>query len=214
MGRSGTPERLLDTTKLQQFHQPYSWSAEGNLLLFVEGSAEPALSLLPMSAESAKPVVWQSSSAESEFGLHSGRFSPDGRFVAYVANESGRHEIYISELDLDSEVRPRQKVSRAGGWEPVWSPDGRELFYRNVDGSALMVVTVEAEREVEIGEPEKLLDTPQMPLPFWYGSYLYDVAPDGRFLMVHETEERGAPMNLVVVLNWLKELERLVPTEN
>ena len=209
---SGTPERLLDTSKLQQFLQPYSWSPEGELLLFVEASAEPNLSMLPMSSPGSTPILWRSASAE--FALHSPRFSPDGRLVAYVSNESGRHEIYVSEFELGSDVRPRQKVSQSGGWEPVWSRDGRELYYRNADGNALLAVSVETERELKIGAPKKLFDTTQMPTPFWYGSFLYDVAPDGRFLMLHENEKRDQPMNLVVVLNWFLELERRVPTDN
>ncbi len=115
----------------------------------MEASAEPDLSLLPMNSASAESVVWQSSS--TEFDLNSARFSPDGRSVAYASGESGRNEIYIGELELDSDVRPRQQVSQSGGWEPVWSPDGRELYYRNMDGSALMVVSVQTEREGEIG---------------------------------------------------------------
>ena len=63
-------------------------------------------------------------------------------------------------------------MSQSGGWEPVWSRDGKELYYRNLEGSELMVVAVQAAPALEIGEPERLLDTPRMPPPVWYGALL------------------------------------------
>lgn len=105
------------------------------------------------------------------------------------------------------------KVSRAGGWEPVWSPDGRELFYRNLSGDQLLSVNIQTEPDVEIGEEKTVLDGLEMPAPGWLGGFIsYDVAPEGdKFLMILE-EERPETMTLVVVQNWLEELKQLVPT--
>ena len=143
------------------------------------------------------------------------RFSPDGRFLAYVSRESGQEEIFVTEFTLDgAEARAKRKVSRAGGWEPVWSRDGKELYYRNYDGTQLMVVSVDSETELQIGAPRKLFDDLNMPPPLFYSSRNYDVAADGRFLMISEDESRDSPMKLVVVLNWLQEVERLMTSEN
>ena len=90
----------------------------------------------------------------------------------------------------------------------------QELYYRNYEGTQLMVVTVDTETELRIGQPRKLFDEPNMPPPLSYPDGHYDVAPDGRFLMISEDESRNSPMKLVVVLNWLQELDRLMNNEN
>ncbi len=99
-------------------------------------------------------------------------------------------------------------ISTGGGFEPVWSRNGKELFYRN--GGKMMVVPVQTEPTFKAEKPELLFE----------GSYLYsitnlttnyDVTPDGqRFVMIKE--EQTAPEQIHVVLNWFEELKRLVPT--
>jgi hypothetical protein len=93
----------------------------------------------------------------------------------------------------------------------VWSPDGRELFYRSRDGKRLLSVSIRTEPELEVGAERVLLEGLRMPAPIWIGDGpSYDVSPDGeRFVMVLETETPET-MKVVVVLNWLEELERLV----
>lgn len=106
-------------------------------------------------------------------------FSPDGRYIAYSSNESGRPEIYVQALLGFSD---RQQVSTTGGSEPVWAHDGRELFYRS--DNAMMVVSVDSRSTFSAGPPRVL----------FRGSYFagdgltnYDVTPDGRrFLMLRE----------------------------
>ena len=207
-GRS-TPEPLFEADIIQT---PSSWSPDGKFLAFVDltaGEERSDVLLLPMGSPGGEPQ----SLFSSESSAHSPRFSPNGRFIAYVSDESGRPEIYVAEFAPDgAQIKRTEKVSQSGGWEPVWSRDGRELYFRNLEGSELLFVDVQAGTALAFGEPKKLLDTPRLPPPIWWGAFYYDVAPDGRFLMVLESEERNSPMNLVVVLNWFEELERLVPT--
>ena len=109
----------------------------------------------------------------------------------------------------------RQQVSRDGGWEPVWSRDGREIFYHDLDGRHMMAVSVAGESGLPVGEPRVLFEEPDTAPPdFVFNAASYDVAPDGRFLMISQTEASQTPMKLVVVQNWFQELERLVPTPN
>ena len=103
---------------------------------------------------------------------------------------------------------PKIKISTEGGYEPKWSRDGKELFYRNAVGDRVTAATIETEPEFRVIGYEELFE----------GKYLtgesnhYDVAPDGRFLMIQESEESTPPC-IHVVLNWFEELKRLVPVE-
>ena len=83
-----------------------------------------AIWVLPMDSPGMDPQPF----LVTENKTHSPAFSPNGRFLAYVSNESGQEEVFVTEFTLDgAETRAKQRVSRAGGWEPVWSRDGKEL---------------------------------------------------------------------------------------
>jgi Tol biopolymer transport system component len=97
-------------------------------------------------------------------------------------------------------------VSIEGGLSPIWSPDGRELYFRN--GSKLMAASATYEPTIRFGQPVELFDGPYN--PDFMGHQRYDVTPDGeRFLMVENSDD----FRIVIVQNWLAELERLVPTD-
>jgi serine/threonine-protein kinase len=127
-------------------------------------------------------------------------FSTDGRYIAYVSDESGQYEVY---------VRPyppglgKWQVSTHGGEEGIWSRDGRELFYRN--GNTWMAVPVRLQPEFEAGTPQQLFEGPYVNV----GGLSYDVTPDGqRFLVLEPDEPAAAPVtHLNVVLNWFEEVK-------
>ena len=143
---------------------------------------------------------------ETPFGEGAPTFSPDGRWVAYVSNESGRNEIHVRPFPGPGE---RLTVSVEGGNEPVWSRDGRELFYRS--GDAMMAVDVSTGPALNTGKPRRLFEKPyERTLALWPN---YDVSADGRrFLMVKTIGQEAAPAQINVVLNWTEELTRRVPT--
>ena len=108
------------------------------------------------------------------------------------------------------ELGGRRQISIDGGWDPRWSADGSELFYRRVDDGAMMVVSVTVDPTFEPGTPEVLFEGPYVSAP---GGY--DVAADGRFLMITlpgDPTGGGAGPKLNIVLNWFEELKRRVPT--
>ena len=145
-------------------------------------------------------ISWMATDANE----HSPRFSPDGRLLAYVSDESGREEIYVQAFPGPSERIP---VSIDGGREPLWSADGRELFFRYEN--RVMAVAVTADPAFTVGKPQQLFEGPYA--RGQGGGHWYDVAPDGqRFVMVRTDHP---PLQLRVVVNWLEELERLVPTK-
>jgi Tol biopolymer transport system component len=136
---------------------------------------------------------------------HSPYFSPDGRWLAYVSDESGRCEVYV-------ESYPRREgrwiISAGGGKEPVWSTDGSELFYRNVD--AMMVVSIESEPAFSASAPRVLFERKMK--SGVYDTVSYDVAVDGsEFLMIERNLEL-APDRINVVLHWDQELRRNLST--
>jgi len=136
--------------------------------------------------------------------------SPDGHYLAYESDSSGRFEIYVRPFPaVDT---GQWQVSTAGGVQPLWSSDGRELFYLAPDSSMMSVAVTTGNGSWSAGPPAKLFS----------GNYFngglnvtrqYDVTKDGRrFLMIKE-DESATPQNLVLVQNWQEELKRLVPAK-
>jgi Tol biopolymer transport system component len=126
-------------------------------------------------------------------------FSPDGRWIAYDSNESGRSEIYVQNYPGGGKRLP---VSTGGGTMPRWSRDGKELFY--IAGDAMMMVAVPPDG-FPASAPRKLFDC---------SSYLrdsYDVSPDGKHFLMIRRDPVSTPHQLNVILNWSDELDRLVP---
>jgi serine/threonine-protein kinase len=146
---------------------------------------------------------------ETPFDEHTGMLSPDDRWLAYVSNESGREEIYVRPFPGPG---GKLQISTEGGTEPMWSRDGSELFYRN--GNKMMAVAISTEPELAPGQPTLLFQREyETGLSAEFPGSNYDVTPDGRFVMIRIDESSGS-RQIHVVLNWLEELKRLVPTEN
>jgi hypothetical protein len=142
----------------------------------------------------------------SRFRERAAVFSPDGSCIAYVSDESGREEVYLSQFPA---LTDREQVSTNGGVDPVWSRNGKELFFRS--GNSMMVVAVTSE-PFSVGRPEFLMKA-DFAARGNSGLAGYDVDGDGqRFIMVRaRAGERGANVN--IVLNWIEELRALAQSE-
>ena len=130
----------------------------------------------------------------------SGRFSPDGRWMAYVSDETGSFQVYVVPYPGPG---PKVAVSIEGGLEPIWSTDGRELFFRR--GGRVLAAAMTFTPTLAAGHPVELFDGPYT-LDLM-GHQRWDVAPSGKFLMVENSDD----FRIVLVQNWLQELNRLVP---
>jgi serine/threonine-protein kinase len=195
------PEELLYSTPYDK--QPSDVSPDGKALVFHETHPDTRNDIWLLSFEGdrePRPLV------RTPFTEGMATFSPDGRRLAYVSNESGRCEVYAQAFPGPG---GKERISIDGATaSPVWSQDGKELFYLN--GPKMMAVSIDRERGLMAGSPRVLFE----------GQYesereldpTFDVAPDGRFLMVKVPPEL-APRQINVVLNWSEELKRLVPTE-
>jgi Tol biopolymer transport system component len=189
---AGSPaERLLERAG-SQF--PTSWSSDGQLLIFNDGAPNAYdIWMLPLHGQ-PRPVL---ATPASEFG---GQLSPDGRWLAYHSNESGRLEVYVRPFPRVSEGK--WTISTAGGQRPLWSSDGTELFY--AADSAIMRVAVDARGSRFAAAPPELLFTG----PFDPSYTSYALSKDGAGFVMVEVDPNARPTQLNVVLNWAEEVKR------
>jgi Tol biopolymer transport system component len=173
---------------------PKSWSPDGRFLMYAQLNPGTAADLLaiPMDGERKPFVIVQSPANEDQ-----GQFSPDGHWVAYTSNESGLSEIYVIPFP-PSASGGRWLVSKGGGVMPRWRRDGKELFYISPD-SQMMAVDVTIRPVFESGNPHPLFQTNIVDTGIRTGPTSWDIAPDGRFLIISET---STDASITVVLNW------------
>jgi serine/threonine protein kinase/Tol biopolymer transport system component len=197
---SGGLERL---TTNEYIHAPLSWSPDGQLLAFIEVNLTTGLDIwvLRLSDRKAQPFL------RTPFNEGAPRFSPDGHWLAYISDESGRYEIYVQPYPGPG---GKWQISTDGGMDPVWNPNGKELFYRS--GDKMMAVDIVTQPSFAAGKPRVLFEGQYEPAPFPIANY--DVSPDGqRFLMLKPSgSAEAAPTQINIVLNWFEELKQKVPT--
>jgi Tol biopolymer transport system component len=192
-----------------------SWSADGRFLLYnnVDPQTNGDLWVVPMAGERTPSVF-----LKTPFREVYGEFSPDGRWVAYHSNESGRNEVYVRRFvppvdqpsaagtEPSARLQPdptggQWQVSTAGGIMPVWRPDGKELYYLNPAGAMMAAPIAVTGSTLEPGAPIVLFPTRIVSggVDAQLGRQ-YDIAPDGRFLINAELDSADAPITLIQ--NW------------
>jgi serine/threonine protein kinase len=191
---------------------PRSWSNDGKTLIYVENitGTNSDIDAISIEGDHAKKQLLHEKHMETE-----PRISPDGRWMAYSCDESGQFQIYVRPYP---EVNSgKWQVSTDGGVTPLWSPDGRELFYRS--GNEFMAIRVNT-------EPSFSFETPNL---LFQGNYVipgvvflsnWDISPDGkRFLMIKPATAAGSettsmgPRKINIVINWFEELKQRVPVK-
>src|SRR5262245_23077425 len=193
----GGTESLVFAPKVDNTY-PTSWSPDRRTLLFTDDNPTTGMDLwaLPVGGVPRKLLA-------SRFNEQWARFSKDGRFITYASDESGTEEIYVADYP---DMANRVVVSTGGGNWPVWSPDSREVFYRR--GNDVMAAPVETVPALRAGAPHRLFTGPYAGVD---GDRKFDVAPDGRFLMIERINE-SISRQLIVVQNWLVGLNQRVPS--
>ena len=157
------------------------------------GASTP-LWILPLAGNRTPQAV-----TEQAFLRTMARFSPDGRWVTYASNESGRFEVYLQNYPA---FTGKWQISTASGAQPLWRADGKALFYLGRNGK-LMIVPLTLGATAEVGSPVALFDVRveggvQMN-GIWHQ---YDVAADGQRFLVNAVVQDAAPASFTVVLNW------------
>jgi hypothetical protein len=179
-------------------YYPTSWSPDGRELLFeVDDVVSSDVAVIAPHAGEARLLL------SGPFNERDAQFSPDGRYVAYRSDESGRAEVYVASYPS---LEGRTAISTDGGTVPRWSRDGRELFFRQ--GDAIMAANVDTRGGFRSERPRRL----------FAGSYdgegrhgAYDVSPDGRRFVLVKDDEASSLRELSVVQGWFEELRRLAP---
>ncbi|MDP3719875.1 MAG: protein kinase [Acidobacteriota bacterium] len=182
---------------------PTAWSADGKALLSFRNTpaGDRELWVSPIGELSKERFVLRTRSA-----IESARVSHNGRWIAYLSNESGRLEVYVQPFDGGGS---KWQISTEGGMEPLWSGRDDELFYRN--GAKMMAVNVRTALAFSADTPRVLFDKPFFGPTIPTGTS--GVSPDGqRFLMLEPVEAQKPVTEIHIVLNWAEELKRLLPT--
>ena len=190
---SGGEERVSQSEYRQV---PVDWSKDGRLILYYEEVPDTGQDLWTLEVTpdgkpqpGAKPRPY----IRAPFNQTLGRFSPDTRWVAYQSDESGRWEVYVQSFP---ETHEKVRISTAGGRNPVWGPEGRELFYVSLDGKLMAVAMKLGRGSVEPSLPHELFALPNG----LTGLGPFEVAADGQRFLVQVTTDKIEPLTAIV--NW------------
>jgi Tol biopolymer transport system component len=192
-----------------------SWSRDGKWLAYVTvNGAKSQLWVRPM-AEHGEPRLFLETTSQ----LADGYFSPDGKWIAYASDESGAFEVYVRPFPGPG---TEHRISTGGGVNPVWNPNGRELFYLERHAARegeknfvnMMAVDIDTNGPFHAGIPHKLFGFPEGQSVSTLPVRSYDVYPDGqRFLAEPSEFDPGPPVaRLHVVANWFEDLRRRAPS--
>jgi eukaryotic-like serine/threonine-protein kinase len=173
----------------------WDWSRDGKYILFGKGNELWYLSWPQRVPKALLQAKWT---------VRNAQFSPDGRWIAYTSNESGRMEIYVSPFPSGN---GKWQVSGAGGQEPRWRQDGKELFYLSAEGK-MMAVALTAGATFEAGSAVTLFQTHRRQRVSTQDVFSYDVSGDGqRFLIITKVDEANAAP-LSILLNWVSMMDK------
>ncbi len=194
----GDPELLLDSEHPQV---PSSWSPDGQILVFTEFNPKTGrdIWLLPFSDRKPYPFL------QSMYNEWGGTISPDGLRLAYTSDESGPNQVYVTSFLRSGTKR---QISTADGMEPVWAPDGHELFYRCWKGLTGSMIQFSPQFTLE---PLSLLLETRFDLAQMPNFRNYDISTDGqRFIII--LDERQSDLHINVDINWFQTLQHLAET--
>ena len=175
---------------------PNDWSRDGRFIVYDDHhpTQKQDLYVLPVAADK-KPIPFVATPADETEAA----FSPDGRWIAYSSDESGRRDVYVRDFvptRVPATGTVKVVISTAGGLKPRWNPNGKELFYLALDGTMMAVPVMATGTTFEAGTPTPLFKTRTT------GFFPYDAAADGRFLINTASDDAATQATITVMVNW------------
>jgi eukaryotic-like serine/threonine-protein kinase len=198
----GQRELLFEGNDKNVQNWPNSWAPDGKSLLFTVGDLVRTAQLweLPLTGDDRKPKPVM----PSGFMMQQARFSPDGRWIAYTSDESGRAEVYVVPSSWSG---GKSQISNGSGQQPVWGRDEKELFYLTTDDTLMSVPVVLKRESVELGAARPLFRLAHTILGGAGLVVPYDVTPDGkRFIVITANQAKSLP--IILVTNWIAALNK------
>jgi serine/threonine-protein kinase len=199
-----TPLERLTTGDCHQV--PGSFTPDGATLAFVELCPDTGWDINLLNMKSRQVSLFLNTTANESYP----EVSPDGRWIAYVSDESGREEVYVRPFPGPG---GKWQISSDGGNMPLWSREGKQLFYTSTNAQDYWVVDVRMDESFFARKPRPLFTSKQ----FAGGSpsHAWDVSPDGQhFLMTKFGDRTPTPVTeIILVQNWFEELKRLAPAK-
>jgi Tol biopolymer transport system component len=187
---AGSTGRLVNSPNTQTYPE---WSTDGQLLLYAEDINAPSsrtrTDLQQLSLDGPRTITTY---LRTPFAETRGRFSPDGKWVAYTSDESGRSEVYVQSFPVGG---PKRRISSQGGDFAQWGQDGKELFYTAPDNTLMAVLVQAVPNSLTVGEPKPLFKISGR-------AGTYDVAPDGKRILALPPAGDNAASSMTVVVNW------------
>ena len=192
------------------------FSPDGGTLLYADSQfdGQQNIDALPLRDKQNVRAVFP-----AQFEVEWAILSPDGKWIAYNSFESGRPEVYVSPYPA---IEPRERISTNGGLHPLWSPDGRELYYRTAASpdelvhralaqkTRVMAVSIETKNGFKAGQPHMLFEG-----PYFASGHDIAITPDGKgFILIRETDSQTGPRQIETVVNWFEELKQRAHPEN
>jgi eukaryotic-like serine/threonine-protein kinase len=177
---------------------PMDFSPDGRFMSFIDQTHGRELWILPLTGERRPYRFYQ-----SEFSDRHGMFAPDGKWIAYTSTETGDMEVYVQPFPATGE---KWKVSAHGGAQPRWRRDGKEMFYRTLDGK-MMAVAVKTTGGFEAGVPRMLFQSSADPLYPNLG-LAYAVTADGQRFLVNAAADQSRASPFTIVTDWTAGLKR------
>jgi Tol biopolymer transport system component len=199
---SGPAERIIEN---ENDKYPCSWSPDGKVLAFVEATPDTQRDIwMYPTEEGQEPYPFLNSRAAEM----QAQFSPDGRWLAYVSNESGRFEVYVRSFP---DPGGKWQVSREGGYAPIWASDGTEIYF--YDGAdKIMAASVSSARQFAVTKVQELFTL--RGLTGFAAGRSFDVSPDGQRFVFAQSQEPRATTQLNLIFDWVDLMKRRTSGSN
>jgi Tol biopolymer transport system component len=197
--QAGGSERELQVTDSPHPQYPTSWSPDGRVLLYYEIDPLTGSDIWAVPLDKPRSPVPLLRTPANEMAA---QFSPDGRWVAYQSDDTGRSEVYVQQFQRHGDsvsLADKWQVSTNGGRLPRWRADGSELFYISGNGMLTAVAVERGETSFRFSVARPLF---RLPANYVIWRYTYDASPDGRRFLVVGEPDAGELQPLTILLNW------------